>query len=132
MEEKNGDNKVKNDDNIGHYVIASSRPPKCRPTGTAHACAKKIEIFTLDFSPSSVQRKLSLADSLPYSKSSSHPTRPQPVRNSNYQAQSSSSFSFTEQTELALFPIYPATHPSSHPPPGYFSAADNLISNKYS
>ena len=43
------------------------------------------------------------------------PNQAKPVRNSNCQAQSSSSFSFTEQTELALFPIYPATHPSTHP-----------------
>ena len=32
-----------------------------------------------------------------------------------FQAQSSSSFSFAEQTELALIPINPATHP--FPPP---------------
>ena len=28
---KTGDNKVKNDENSGHYIIASSRPPERRP-----------------------------------------------------------------------------------------------------
>ena len=43
--------------------IVVSRLPKCQPTETAHACTKKVEIFTLDVFPSSVQLKLSLADS---------------------------------------------------------------------
>ena len=32
----------KTDENSGHYVIANSRPPECRPTGTPHARANEF------------------------------------------------------------------------------------------
>ena len=39
--------KEKNDENSGHYLIASSRLPECRPTGTQHACDNIPNTFSL-------------------------------------------------------------------------------------
>ena len=46
----------------------------------------------------------------------------------NLETESILNFNFAEQTELALFYIYSATHPHSPPPRKvYFSASTNLI-----